>query len=532
MRHRTVLVAFLLLLLGSAFAPTHAANVYLSNSATNGYALGSDANAPCNSPSTPCLTLAGAQTAATALDTIICNDGVYSMANGITLTKALTINSRAPGLCRFTTSAAPQNVIQFSANLTLGAVTVDGVNSTAANLKPSASGLTLILNGTRVINCPTRCLDNTLGRITTGVSNSAIWASTGIGASSILTSTTSGAATFSISGGTFTADSLTNLAAALNFNPSVTGASVSVRGADIKVVAASGAGNVKCYYAPGVVTQEIVNNKCRVEGGASFTNPEGFIVPGHATVAVTKVLVDGNELSSNVAPASLTDGHGIQVGDETDLTSAAISGVDIVRNRVDGYSHAVYCGYATSACRLRRNRISNAVIGAIQEGGTAGVIETNSVVGGPLDGACLRSRHGTNNLFAGNLCVTNAVQYPSVKWIEVDDADSGARFIGNGFVNLDGELPIRAVQFDPGLTATVRANGFYSGSYAPGAFDIDIFGSAVTTPPQLDASRGYKLLRSSPWRGAGACYLSTGCAYPGIEGERGRVPPNIGPDQS
>jgi len=75
------------------------ATYYVSNTATNGYGVGSDSNntTQAQNKSTPWLTISGAHTNMTAGDIIIINDGTYNVGAGFTMTKYGTFQAENEG---------------------------------------------------------------------------------------------------------------------------------------------------------------------------------------------------------------------------------------------------------------------------------------------------------------------------------------------------------------------------------------------------------------------------------------------------
>lgn len=538
---------FLVLFLISS-SGVNAATIYVSNAATNGYAVGVDGGA-CTTKGAPCLTLGGGQTAASGGDTIVLNDGTYTQANGITITKELTINAENAGQAVLVTTNAPQTTLQFSANLTLGAIEINGANATASNVKPTAITLTLNLNNTRLTNCPSYCIDNTLGRIVTSTATDVIMTSIGTNSPGIWKNTMGATSSFTISNGQFSADSLANQAKALSFLYASAGTgTISITNSRISAKANSGANNVGCVYSTGVASLTLQNNRCYSSG--STTSPEGFVHGDSVTsVATTFIDISNNTITTNIDTASRTGGHGIQVGDETELGNAAISGVKIYQNTIEGFDHGITCSYETTGCNIYRNKISNSDIGIISEGGTLTKIFSNLIIDGQLTGACLRARNGSSATFYNNTCVTNAETNTTLKWIEVDDSNSGSVFQNNGFINKSGTVPALTVDIGSGLSATFVNNGYFSPNYATNAFNNGTTNystvatwiaandtNGVATSPNLiapfrtDNEFSYRLPSSSSWKRTGKD-LNIG-NYSDCAGRAFSHPPSIGAYES
>lgn len=130
--------------------------IYVSQTATNGYAIGADANNG-TSKATPKLTLDGAMSAAANGDTIVINDGIYTSGTFFNITKALTINSETDygAVLRRTGAQTRVANINYAGAVTLGKLVLDAENTAnVAPLTSSAAGsqTTLTLNGTKLRN--------------------------------------------------------------------------------------------------------------------------------------------------------------------------------------------------------------------------------------------------------------------------------------------------------------------------------------------------------------------------------------------
>lgn len=120
---------------------TQAATVYVSNSASNEYSLGSDSNSYVLSQNkaTPKLSLTSAISAAVAGDTIVLNNGTYVEPGIIIIGKALTINGESDyGVTLQVTGTPTYLVAPTVGGVTLGKVIVDAQNIANEILHPGA----------------------------------------------------------------------------------------------------------------------------------------------------------------------------------------------------------------------------------------------------------------------------------------------------------------------------------------------------------------------------------------------------------
>ena len=131
------------------------ATVYVSQTATNGYSVGSDANsyAAAQSKASPKLTLESALSAALSGDTIVLNDGTYTAATYFGITKPLAIaaeNDYAVTLKRTGAQARVVNMV-VAGSVSLGKIVVDGETNSGTNclyVAAAASRTSLNLSGT------------------------------------------------------------------------------------------------------------------------------------------------------------------------------------------------------------------------------------------------------------------------------------------------------------------------------------------------------------------------------------------------
>lgn len=132
------------------------ATKYVSQTATNGYAVGSDANDG-STKDLAKLTLESAITAATAADTIVMNDGTYTAATYFDVAKALTINAETDYGVTLKCTGAVGQVIRVGAagvEIKLGKMIIDAESNASASCVGlnGTTARTVTLNGTRLRN--------------------------------------------------------------------------------------------------------------------------------------------------------------------------------------------------------------------------------------------------------------------------------------------------------------------------------------------------------------------------------------------
>lgn len=132
------------------------ATKYVSQTATNGYSIGSDANDG-STKALAKLTLESAITAAAASDTIVINDGIYTAATYFDVAKALTINPEISYGVTLKCTGAVAQVIRVGAagvEIKLGKLIIDAENNATASCVGlyGTTARTITLDGTRLKN--------------------------------------------------------------------------------------------------------------------------------------------------------------------------------------------------------------------------------------------------------------------------------------------------------------------------------------------------------------------------------------------
>jgi hypothetical protein len=129
---------------------------YVSKTATNGYAIGSDANDG-STKALAKLTLEAAITAAAAGDIIVINDGTYTAATYYDVAKALTINAETDYGVTLKCTGAVAQVIRVGVagmEIKLGKLIIDAESNASASCVGinGTTARTVTLDGTRLTN--------------------------------------------------------------------------------------------------------------------------------------------------------------------------------------------------------------------------------------------------------------------------------------------------------------------------------------------------------------------------------------------
>ena len=293
-----VVFVFSLIIIGSFvfINKANAATIYVSNSATNGYALGSDSNtyAQAQNKSTPYLTLTKATSLSIANgDTIIINDGIYNEAAAVIPARyGLTItNDSATGVSGGVIIRAATNtsrVLHLPLNggttqaYTIGPIVLDANNtqSTCVTIDSVNDVANLVINGTKFLNPTAYWIVSTH---LTNLTMSGNWSAQSNTAGNFFGFSLSGSptnpGTYTISNGTITQ---TNIGTGTNYSfyivPTVAGMTINISDTVINKTAGATGGTLVGVYATGSGAPSLtLNNVTYNFTGASNTLTGAYI---------------------------------------------------------------------------------------------------------------------------------------------------------------------------------------------------------------------------------------------------------------
>jgi hypothetical protein len=473
------------------------ANIYVSKTATNGYAVGDDSRnrATAASKSTPVLTVTRANAVALAGDTIIINDGTYSEVAAVAVGVAnVTINSENDYQVTIQAASGTGNVIlQYTVGtgLTLGKIIIDAQYTQSYCVQQSSTNTTndLTFNGTYLINFKTYALYGTRAKNVTFDNNwkieSVVRAQYSVGIK--LTTDTTG--TVTVQNGTYDLDS---------YNSSVSGwvmcadfENTAVGGATLIVNNCTsthgGSGNLTASIygirATGFSSYEINDNALSQTTVNSSGSAVGILIMPSA-IASKKCWIYDNVVDCN-SPATNTSvtGYAIGVGEDGDtgINANLINGLWIHGNDLKRANHLLFVGNETGAV-VTGNKVDDGIIGVIGKR-TVGGLFTGNIVKNVTTGGSLRNKAGTNDVFANNTVIlTTANGIGMLSNASGATASIATKFVNN-IIYMDG-VEATASQVDNDSSTAVFSNNNY---YSTVAFKSTAFKYQATTYATLAA---------------------------------------------
>lgn len=153
-------MCLLVFIFGLGFgAKASAATYYISQSTTNGYLIGNDANGCTNQTTDACLTIARGISVSVHGDTVMVNDGTYNQgASSLAVNKNISLLPVTPLGVTVTSDNTTQTVNISPAddanNLTVGAIIINAQSTAAAavNINNRSRDITVLFNGTRTVS--------------------------------------------------------------------------------------------------------------------------------------------------------------------------------------------------------------------------------------------------------------------------------------------------------------------------------------------------------------------------------------------
>lgn len=398
-----LVITFVFIGLFFVFNFAKAATVYVSNSATNGYQIGNDANtyAQAQSKDTPWLTVTKAVSSAVSNgDTIVINDGTYNEASFVGPARSnLTINSENDyGAIIRNNLAAQTRVFHVGAaatGLILGKVVLDANNDdtycmTFDSTNPVSS---LTINGTKFLN-PTSYFMT--GSRVVNLTMSGSWVAESSQSGTGFSLSPNAAGNYNISNGTITQTGITaGSTYAWAQTPSVTGNNFNISNITISRTTSNGS-SLSGIYSYGPSTVSIHDNSFSYSGA---TVVSAITVPNHPSITVTACSV-----YNNTGDLNGTDNYAIFVGNDsapsvhTNIQNALIYG-----NNITGTNHGYALGYVTGG-KIYNNYADSLVIGVLAKYTTSTQVY-NNIINNPGAGGGLYAKGGTDTLFYNNTII-------------------------------------------------------------------------------------------------------------------------------
>ena len=531
---RNLIIVLLIVLFA---APTWAATRYISQTATNGYQIGNNANDGL-SKSTPWLTVDYANTTATTGDVIVINDGVYMIATFLNLTKNLTwtpetttadasavvIRSSVPNATRLINFNAA-----LSANVTQvwGAITLDAQNASlyVASVAADAYTFNLTFNGTKFVN-PQQSFINASSTllaltINNGIGSGSTITRNGITAQSLVSPSSVSINGFAVSQfGNNTAG--TGVIALRATNSGVTASVRNVTGSLTLDGSLTGAGIHQGVQIYNIANALIDNCNLSINGNPGTRTAIVYWIGPDPTTAVDS----SGGIIQRCTGSNGTNGGIMALIGQDDSTVAApshnmanngqISGCTLSgSSTAEGALHGAMLGNSTGG-RVFTNKIDRVNIGALAKGQTGGLLYSNLIT--RATGQYLRAKAATNTIFANNTLVGSA-GYSNYGILSDHDTVTSIYSTGVQFDNnliYTTSTPAFFATVSSGSTSTFANNLYFSTAALPAnpwsyqgtnyanlaAWQAAREATALSFDPQFISATDYHLSAASPARGA------------------------------
>lgn len=414
---KRTLSALTLLVVGGFFmtvAHASATTFYVSQTATNGYVVGSNANNG-TSKTTPKLTIGGANSAAVSGDTIIVNDGTYNE-GVIYISKGLTINPENPNAVTITTpSSYVLDITPTSTSpVVLGQIILAGQGKAQYGMvvRDSSSTSAVTLNGTTISDTLNYAINGgAAAHINFSASNITVNCPNKQGGPAILLGPIA-AGSVSITSSTFTLVSSSTSAGNLSVISLVgtTGVTASITNNNISTQSGT-SGSLGAIDVRNIANAVITGNTLSITDIAGRLGVmDGIVVNAASTNTVdsSNPTIANNTITNTESGAGA---HLILVGEDASGTSYAhnmVNNAFVYGNTVSGAAsnkttlHGIMLGNQSGG-EVFKNKVDNVGIGLIAKGQTNGLFHDNLVT--RVYGQYLRSKASTGTKFYNNTAI-------------------------------------------------------------------------------------------------------------------------------
>jgi len=459
----------LILIFSFVFAnQASAATIYVSNSSSNGYAIGNNSNTytQAQNKSTPKLTVAGGISVAQSGDTIVINNGTYVESSYLNPgVSNLTINPESDYGVTVQVSGTPSYIfVPTTAGLTIGKIILDGQNIANEIIHPGAVFSGLTINGTRMLNFKQFAIDD-VGRMTNLTMTGGWFIQT-------TTSTNSadginlslGNSTNSITNGTINITTSASGVAGILVGTTVANNNTNISNLSINIVQTNSSNTSSGIIVLGSTSAIISNNNLTISGGSSN---DGISVPSSTTIQNTSTNIHDNTVLaiSGTSPG----GHGIIVGNDSTTPGAGIVGPLVYKNTVTGFNHGMgfFCGVSNGI--MSQNIVNKGTnsgggtIGFILKQGNNNLIASNIVTGGPMTGGSLRSKADTNGSFINNTVIVDTTSAEPI-YVTTDPNNSKnttGEYYSNNIIFVASGITSSVEDVDASNTSSFSNNDYY-----------------------------------------------------------------------
>ena len=364
--------------------------LYVSNSATNGFAVGDDANSGTDPVSDCVLTITRGLAVAGAGDTIYINDGTYSETSYIAPADAnLTITPYSEHGVTVKAASGATRVMHIAAaatGITVGAIALDAqaTQDYAITLDSGAAVDAVTLSGTKLLNWTDAGIGSTNKTRALTVTGNWSSSSTGLAVASAygMVLTPDDAATVNISGGTITmSGNVSGTMSGITILPSAAGCSASVTGTTVSLrqTAAQGSHNMRGINLENLAVANATGCSVTLAADAAISLYYGIRVPDDAAIACVSRVVS----NSVTGPGGTQAGYGIFFGADG-AGNNSVTG-EAYNNTVTDCDHAFLMGGATS-CKAMSNTIVRPQYGVVLKHSVSMVFAGNTITDPSING--------------------------------------------------------------------------------------------------------------------------------------------------
>jgi hypothetical protein len=443
--------------------------IYVSKSATNGYAVGNDSNtyAQSHSKATPKLTVIGAEDVAVDGDEIIINDGTYAEVSPLSVNiPNLTIIPENDYMVTLqSASGTSQTFTQQAAGtgLTIGRIIIDSQNVQNYTLltQVGATVNDLTLDGTYLVNF------NIAGTNLKRIKNFTMKNNWKVDSTALTTAPNAIFITESYAGNTSISNGIVNLISpggtsyCVNAVAVEAGCNIAIHDVVMNYGATIGTASIYGIKTSGY-NEDIHDNTCNQLSLQTSGTHEG-IYSAPSAIETYKTWVYNNKIyGANTNPATNGSGHCVSVGEdgESGVNANTKKGIWVHGNKCYNTNHMVFVGWQTGAI-VQGNYCNNGVIGVIGKH-TTNCQFTGNILEDITASGALRAKGSNGDIFANNTVILKkATGIAMLATISNATVTSNAVFKNNN-IYIDGVLAKFVEVSNDGSSATFANNNYYS----------------------------------------------------------------------
>ena len=437
--------------------------IYVSNSATNGYSVGSDSNDG-SAKGLSVLTITRGLALASAGDTVKINDGVYSEASfiapgvanlGITPETAYGVTVRAAsGTTRVLHIAAAATGIRVG-KIILDAQAAQGY---CVTLDSGAAVNVVTISGAAMMNFVVSGLGSTTKARTISLVDG--WSATGSGLTAAnvagIDLKPDAASTITINDGNVSlSGNCSTTLVGVNVQAGAGGGTASVTDVAVSLTqTAPAAGNsILGVNLENLSTATADDNTITMSAAGVISLYSGIRVPDDASIACAAT-VNRNTITGPSGPQTGYSGYGVLIGVDAAGNNTVTAVAD--ENVIVGCNHAILLGGVTS-CKARYNTLRDCAYGVVMKHSTSCEYDGNLILNPTINAILFKA--DTGSLARHNTAVCTADMAAQAVRVTHDGASmSSGCSVKNNLVVCTGSEPADVVLVDTGNAAAFDGN--------------------------------------------------------------------------